>query len=160
MIRRKRQEAGGGTSIGLSVVDVDLVELNGVLAGVGSDVLIPLAVGENAVFGADGLPEFGADLITALTHLNVHDFSHLVLALNARSIRSFGCCYEDAHAAGFLTPPLAPPERSAAAADWPAWRPALKLRVRNSTNSHFGGNALAPKAPSHLSLSSNILLVA
>ena len=57
-------------------------------------------------------------------------------------------------------PPPRAPGRSAAAADWPAWRPALKLRVRNSTNSHFGGNALAPKAPSHLSLSSNILLVA
>jgi hypothetical protein len=106
------------------------------------------------VLGADGLPEFGADLITALTHLNVHDFSHLVLALNARSIRSLGCCCEDADA-GFLTSPLAPQAWSAAA-DWPAWRPALKLRVRNSTNSGFGGNALAPKALAHLLLSSNI----
>ena len=33
----------------------------------------------DSVFVGDDLPEFGADLVTALTTLNVNNFSHLVL---------------------------------------------------------------------------------
>ena len=51
------------------VVDVDSLELEIGVTVVGT-------CGVNAVFVGDDLPEFGTDLVTALTSLDVDDFSH------------------------------------------------------------------------------------
>ena len=65
-------EDGSGdvpASGGFIVVDVDPLKLEVGVSVVG-------AGGVDSVFVGDDLPEFGTDLVTALTSLNVHDFSH------------------------------------------------------------------------------------
>ena len=57
------------SSGGFVVVDVDSLELEVGVSVVG-------AGGVNSVFVGDDLPEFGTDLVTALTSLDVNDFSH------------------------------------------------------------------------------------
>ena len=57
---------------GLVVVDVDSLELEIGVTVVGTGWV-------NSVFVGDDLPEFGTDLVTALTTLDVNDFSHFVL---------------------------------------------------------------------------------
>jgi len=54
---------------GLVVVDVDSLELEIGVTVVGTG-------GVNSVLIGDDLPEFGTDLVTALTSLDVNDFSH------------------------------------------------------------------------------------
>ena len=54
---------------GLVVVDVDSLKLEIGVTVVGTS-------GVDAVLVGDDLPELGADLVTALTSLNVDDFSH------------------------------------------------------------------------------------
>lgn len=66
----------GVTSVRFVEVDVELVELDGVLVGVGRGILVPSTVGQDAVLRADSLPELLADLISALAHLDAYDFSH------------------------------------------------------------------------------------
>ena len=58
------------SSGGFVVVDVDSLELEIGVTVVGTG-------GVNSVFVGDDLPEFGTDLVTALTTLDVNDFSHL-----------------------------------------------------------------------------------
>jgi hypothetical protein len=57
------------TAGGFVVVDVDSFELKVGVAMVGSGWV-------DSVFVGDDLPEFGTDLVTALTGLQVDDFSH------------------------------------------------------------------------------------
>ena len=59
---------------GLVVVDVDSLELEIGVTVVGTG-------GVNTVLVGDDLPEFGTDLVTALTTLDVNDFSHCVFFL-------------------------------------------------------------------------------
>ena len=59
---------------GLVVVDVDSLELEIGVTVVGTG-------GVNSVLVGDDLPELGTDLVTALTTLNVNDFSHCVFFL-------------------------------------------------------------------------------
>ena len=55
---------------GFVVVDVDSLELEVRVTMVGTGWV-------NSVFVGDDLPEFGTDLVTALSSLDVNDFSHL-----------------------------------------------------------------------------------
>merc|ERR1712195_16540 len=57
---------------GFVVIDVDSLELE-------IGVTVVRTGGVNTVFVGDDFPEFGTDLVTALTSLNVNDFSHLIL---------------------------------------------------------------------------------
>ena len=57
------------SSGGLVVVDVDSLELEIRVTVVGTG-------GVNSVLVGDDLPEFGTDLVTALSSLDVNDFSH------------------------------------------------------------------------------------
>merc|ERR1712227_878358 len=59
---------------GLVVVDVDSLELEIRITVVGTGWV-------NTVFIGDDFPEFGTDLVTALTTLDVNDFSHFVCVL-------------------------------------------------------------------------------
>lgn len=54
--------------MGLVVVDIDALQLEVALALVGT-------VGLDAVLVGDDLPELGTDLVTALTSLDVDDFT-------------------------------------------------------------------------------------
>ena len=56
---------------GFVVVDVDSLELEIRVTMVGTSWV-------NTVFVGDDLPEFGTDLVTALSSLNMNDFSHSV----------------------------------------------------------------------------------
>jgi hypothetical protein len=58
------------TTGGFVEVDVDSLELEVRVTVVGTG-------GVDTVFVGDNFPEFGTDLVTALTSLNVNDFSHL-----------------------------------------------------------------------------------
>ena len=58
------------SSSGFVVVDVDSLELEIRVTVVGTGRV-------NSVLVGDDLPEFGTDLVTALTTLDVNDFSHL-----------------------------------------------------------------------------------
>jgi len=58
------------SSSGLVVVDVDSLELEIRVTVVGTGWV-------NSVFVGDDFPEFGTDLVTALTTLDMNDFSHL-----------------------------------------------------------------------------------
>jgi len=58
------------SSSGLVKVDVDSLELEIGVTVIGTGWV-------NSVFVGDDLPEFGTDLVTALTSLNMNDFSHL-----------------------------------------------------------------------------------
>ena len=60
---------------GFVVVDVDSFKLEVGVTMVGTG-------GVNSVFVGDDFPEFGTDLVTALTALNVHDFSHVFSNIN------------------------------------------------------------------------------
>jgi len=57
---------------GLVVVDIDSLELEIGITVVGTGWV-------NSVLVGDDLPEFGTDLVTALSSLNVNDFSHVKL---------------------------------------------------------------------------------
>jgi len=57
------------TSSGLVIVDVDSLELEIGVTMIGTGWV-------NSVLVGDDLPEFGTDLVTALTSLDVNDFSH------------------------------------------------------------------------------------
>merc|ERR1719389_1272089 len=66
-------EDGSGdvtSTSGFVVVDVDSLELEIGVTVVGTG-------GVNSVLIGDDLPEFGSDLVTALTSLDVNDFSHV-----------------------------------------------------------------------------------
>jgi hypothetical protein len=58
------------SSGGFVEVDVDSFELEVWVSVVGSSWV-------NSVFVRDDFPEFGSDLVTALTSLDVNDFSHI-----------------------------------------------------------------------------------
>ena len=58
------------SSSGLVIVDVDSLELEIGITVIGTGWV-------NTVFVGDDLPEFGTDLVTALSSLNMNDFSHL-----------------------------------------------------------------------------------
>ena len=58
------------TTSGLIVINVDSLELE-------IRVSVISTSGVNTVFIRDNLPELGTDLVTALTSLDVNDFSHL-----------------------------------------------------------------------------------
>ena len=60
------------TSGSFVVVDVDSLELEIGVTVVGTGWV-------NSVFVGDDFPEFGTDLVTALTTLDVNDFSHCVV---------------------------------------------------------------------------------
>jgi len=60
------------SSSGLVKVDVDSLELEIGVTVIGTGWV-------NSVFVGDDLPEFGTDLVTALTSLNMNDFSHCLL---------------------------------------------------------------------------------
>ena len=63
--------AGNVTSTGSFVeVNVDSLELE-------IGITVVRTGGVNTVFVGDDFPEFGSDLVTALTGLNVNDFSHV-----------------------------------------------------------------------------------
>ena len=69
-----KDSAGNVTATGGFVeVDVDALELEVGVTVVG-------AGGVNTVFVGDDFPEFGTDLVTALTGLDVNDFSHLKIS--------------------------------------------------------------------------------
>jgi len=59
---------------GLVEVDVDSLELEVGVTVVGTG-------GVDAMLVGDDLPELGTDLVTALTSLDMNDFSHLVIVL-------------------------------------------------------------------------------
>ena len=59
---------------GLVVVDVDSLELEIGVTVVGTGRV-------NTVLVGDDLPEFGTDLVTALSSLDVNDFSHLIVTV-------------------------------------------------------------------------------
>jgi len=60
------------SSLSLVEVNIDALKLDGVISSVGS-------VEKKAVLGGHGLPELVTDLVTALSCLNVYDFSHVEL---------------------------------------------------------------------------------
>ena len=74
----KIHEDGSGdvaTTGGFVVVDIDSLELE-------IRVTVVRTGGVNTVLVGDDFPELGTDLVTALTSLNVNDFSHSCLKIN------------------------------------------------------------------------------
>ena len=65
---------------GLVEVDVDSLELEVGVTVVGTGWV-------NSMFVGDDLPEFGTDLVSALTSLNVNDFSHIIYMVLTTKIR-------------------------------------------------------------------------
>ena len=59
------------SSGGFVIVNVDSLELEIGITVIGTGWV-------NTMFVGDDLPEFGTDLVTALSSLNVNDFSHLI----------------------------------------------------------------------------------
>jgi hypothetical protein len=73
----KIHEDGSGditSTGGFIVIDVDSFQLQIGITSVGTG-------GVNAVFIGNYFPELGTDLVTALSSLNVNDFSHLLILI-------------------------------------------------------------------------------
>jgi hypothetical protein len=67
------------TSSSFIVINIDSFQLEIRISVVGSGWI-------NSVFIRDDLPEFGTNLVTALTSLDVNDFSHFYVLIKSKTI--------------------------------------------------------------------------